>query len=358
MADHSTVWVERGLYERPAPTPCCRQGQPPPQQAARSPIQPERLHGEGIHDLCLHLTVKPFLPISGLKRPSFRLKPFPLMLPLSALMRSPSPAVLREPRASNGAANQTKSSASRRYPRLTAPGRGTPPRAPQNGPPSARPGCPSPPGGSSGSSSSTRSPTAMAAGRGGAARCATRRARRMSTAAAGHGVGRLRLRAAPRASGLRVVTNTARIASGFFAPGRTEPGRSAFPRREMFCVSLRPSAGLLPGCRGAFCTGEAPRRAQGGKRGLTRGASPPHSDTAHPLLSQQAFSLTAPWGNRGWLQPLSNQAWGPRSPIPAPAPWLGDKAENKGIWSREGEVQRAGRAPPMSSDIHVMGLNG
>lgn len=277
------------------------------------------------------------------------------MLPLSALMRSPSPAVLQEPRPSNGAANKTKSSASRRYPRLTAPGRGTPPRPTQNGPSSARPGCPSPPGGSSGSSSSTRSPTAMAAARGGAARCATRRARRMRTAAAGHGVGRLRLRAAPRASGLRVVTNTARIASGFFAPGRTEPGRSAFPRREMLCVSLRPSAGLLPGCRGAFCTGEAQRRAQGGKRGLTRGGSPPHSDTAHPLLSQQAFALTAPWGSRGWLQPLSNQARGPRSPIPAPAPWLGDKAENKGIWSREGEAQRAGRAPPMSSDIHVMG---
>lgn len=46
-------------------------------------------------------------------------------------MRSPSPAVLQEPRPSNGAANKTKSSASRRYPRLTAPGRGTPPRAPK-----------------------------------------------------------------------------------------------------------------------------------------------------------------------------------------------------------------------------------
>ena len=82
---HRMVWVGRGLYDHPVPTPCYRQGHLPLDQVAQSPIQPglECFQGGGIHNL----TGQP-VPVSHYpyhKKPfclyiSFSLKPFPLVL--------------------------------------------------------------------------------------------------------------------------------------------------------------------------------------------------------------------------------------------------------------------------------------
>jgi len=72
-------------------------------QAAQGPIQPgrEHLQGWGIHSLSgqlfQHLTtliVKNFPLISNLNLPSFNLQPFPLLLPLSTLVKSCLPFCL------------------------------------------------------------------------------------------------------------------------------------------------------------------------------------------------------------------------------------------------------------------------
>ena len=94
------AWVGRDLKDHQLQPPCCRQDHQPPylvlDQAAQGPIQPgfEHLQGWGIHSLSgqlfQHLTTliaKNFLLISNLNFPSFNLKPFPLVLPLSTLVK-------------------------------------------------------------------------------------------------------------------------------------------------------------------------------------------------------------------------------------------------------------------------------
>ena len=95
------AWVGRDLKDHEAPTPCHRQDhQPPyliPDQAAQGPIQPalEHLLEWRIHSLSgqlfQHLTtllVENFSLLSNLSLPSLNLKPFPLVLPLSTLIKS------------------------------------------------------------------------------------------------------------------------------------------------------------------------------------------------------------------------------------------------------------------------------
>ena len=86
-----------------------RQGHQPPHlldQAAQGPIQSglEHLQGWGIHNLSVqpvpaphHLLVKNFPLTSNLNLPSFKLKPFPLVLLLATLAKSLLPSVYRLP---------------------------------------------------------------------------------------------------------------------------------------------------------------------------------------------------------------------------------------------------------------------
>ena len=82
-------------------SPLLRQGHLPPDQVAQSPIQPglECFQGGGIHNLSgqpvpvsHHPPSKEFLLISSLSLPCSSLKPFPLILLLAALIKSPSSA--------------------------------------------------------------------------------------------------------------------------------------------------------------------------------------------------------------------------------------------------------------------------
>jgi len=97
------AWVEKDHNARWVPTPCYVQSLQPADQAAQSHIQPglECLQGWGIHDLlgqpvqCVTtLWVNNFLLISNLNFPCLILRPFPLVLSLSALVNSHSPSCL------------------------------------------------------------------------------------------------------------------------------------------------------------------------------------------------------------------------------------------------------------------------
>ena len=87
--------------------PCYVQGHQPPDQAAQGHIQPglECFQGWGVHNLLLGqpvqcvttLCVKKFLLISNLNLSCLSLKPFPLVLLLSALVNSHSCSFLYAP---------------------------------------------------------------------------------------------------------------------------------------------------------------------------------------------------------------------------------------------------------------------
>ena len=88
------AWFEKDHNDHPVPTPCYVQGRQSVDQAAQSHIQPglECLQGWGIHSLlgqpvqCVTtLWVKNFFLISNLNLPCLCLKPFPLVLSLSAI---------------------------------------------------------------------------------------------------------------------------------------------------------------------------------------------------------------------------------------------------------------------------------
>jgi len=100
------VWVGRDLKAHPVSTPCHGQGCHPPAQAAQGPIQPglECLQRWGTtawlgtlcHGLATH-SVNYFPLIADLNFPSFSLKPSPLIVSLSACVKSWSPSCLQVP---------------------------------------------------------------------------------------------------------------------------------------------------------------------------------------------------------------------------------------------------------------------
>lgn len=92
--------VARDIKDHRAPKPRLWAGTLPLDQVAQRPIYPGLEHYQdwGIHFtgqlvLCLtDLTVKNYFLISNLNLLSFRLKPFPLVLSVNALKKSPSPS--------------------------------------------------------------------------------------------------------------------------------------------------------------------------------------------------------------------------------------------------------------------------
>ena len=97
---HRTAKIGRNLKDHSVPTSCHGQGCHPPDQSAQGPFQPglECLQAYGASTVFLGslfqflttLWVKNFFPMSKLNFPSFILKPFPLVLLLSAHVKSPS----------------------------------------------------------------------------------------------------------------------------------------------------------------------------------------------------------------------------------------------------------------------------
>ena len=98
--NHRLARVGRDLKDCKSPTRHRQGHQPPhsiPAQVVQGPIQPglEHLQAQSIHSLSgqlfqhlTTLTVKNFPLISNPNLPSFNLKPFPLVLPLSTLSKS------------------------------------------------------------------------------------------------------------------------------------------------------------------------------------------------------------------------------------------------------------------------------
>lgn len=92
--------VARDIKDHRAPKPRLWAGTLPLDQVAQRPIHPGLEHYQdwGIHFtgqlvLCLsNLTVKNYFLISNLNLLSFRLKPFPIVLSVNALKKSPSPS--------------------------------------------------------------------------------------------------------------------------------------------------------------------------------------------------------------------------------------------------------------------------